>query len=93
MKKCEICGYENMDDHLMCKQCGNSLKNSLSKINAEKIIIKQHNSIALNTTLIDCDYYKLLQGDEKIANNFTGDFMYQYSWAEPTAAWIQNKIR
>ena len=70
-----------------------SLKNSLSKINAENIIIKQHNSIAINTTLIDCDYYKFLQGDSNIALNFTGDFMYQYSWAEPTAAWIQNKIK
>lgn len=70
-----------------------SLKNSLSKINAEKIIVKQHNSIAINTSLVDCDYYKLLQGDEDAALKFTGEFMYQYSWAEPTAAWIQNKIR
>ena len=70
-----------------------SLKNSLSKINAEKIIVKQHNSIAINTNLVDCDYYKLLQGDEDASLKFTGEFMYQYSWAEPTAAWIQNKIR
>ena len=70
-----------------------SLKNSLSKINAEKLIVKQYNSIAINTTLIDCDYYKLLQGDEDASLKFTGEFMYQYSWAEPTAAWIQNKIR
>ena len=70
-----------------------SLKNSLSKINAEKIIVKQHNSIAINTSLVDCDYYKLLQGDEDASLKFTGEFMYQYSWAEPTTAWIQNKIR
>ena len=41
MKKCEICGYENMDDRLMCKQCGNSLKNSLSINDSSNVIEEQ----------------------------------------------------
>ncbi|HIT70703.1 MAG TPA: hypothetical protein IAD08_02160 [Candidatus Scatovivens faecipullorum] len=41
MKKCEICGYENIDNNLMCKQCGNSLENSLFINEIDNVIEKQ----------------------------------------------------
>ena len=41
MKKCEICGYENIDDIRMCKQCGNLLKNSLIINDSNNVIEKQ----------------------------------------------------
>ena len=41
MKKCEICGYENIDDIRMCKQCGNLLKNSLIIDDNNNVIEKQ----------------------------------------------------
>lgn len=58
----------------------------------EEIIQKGHNQIAVLPHRIDCDYYRFLNGDITAVNQFTGEFMAQYSWAELTAASLLNKI-
>ncbi len=35
--------------------------------------------------LLDCDYYRMLEGDVAAINSFKGDYMIDYSWAEYTA--------
>ena len=40
---------------------------SLKQVNADKIIVKSRDSLAVNTTLFDCDYYMALAGD--VASN------------------------
>jgi len=45
------------------------------------VIIKKHNSVAVNTDLIDCDYYRYLKMDPSAINAYCGEFMQQYSWA------------
>ena len=49
----------------------------------EDVIISTHRQMAVRKELLDCDYYRLLSGDPGI--HFTGEYMNQYSWAEPTA--------
>ena len=34
---------------------------------------------------LDCDYYHMLNGDPDYVQNFKGEYMVDYSWAEPTA--------
>lgn len=46
------------------------------------IIKKSYNSIAIDTKLIDCDYYHYLNGEITLDNVYHGEFMSQYSWAE-----------
>ena len=36
--------------------------------------------------MIDCDYFRMLDGDVDALNSFNGEYMKQYSWAEMTAA-------
>jgi len=31
---------------------------------------------------IECDYYRFLDGDTKAINQYNGEFMMNYSWAE-----------
>lgn len=50
----------------------------------EDVIIKKRNSIAVNVEVIDCDYYRFLQGDNDAIRSFTDEYMSNYSWAEFT---------
>ncbi len=60
------------------------LKNTFSSLGLNDILIRKRNRISLNTERIDCDYYRFLKGDIQAVNAFHGEYMSQYSWAEPT---------
>ena len=46
------------------------------------VIIKAWNTVAVNTSMLDCDYYKMLDGSPAALNDYYGEYMTQYSWAE-----------
>ena len=60
------------------------LKNTLCEIGMEDIIIRKNRTLAIRTERIDCDYYRMLEGDMSAVNSFRGEYMEQYSWAEIT---------
>lgn len=60
------------------------LRNTLSGIRMENVIIRGSGRIAVRTDQLDCDYYRLLSGDTEAINAFKGEYMVQYSWAEMT---------
>lgn len=60
------------------------LRATLKKIGQEDIIIKSGRTIAVNRTLIDCDYYRMLDGDMSAVNSYRGEYMEQYPWARLT---------
>ena len=60
------------------------LKRTLSEIGAYNIVIRRRDSIGIDPTLLDCDYYRFLKGDIQAVNAFRGEYMKQYSWAEST---------
>lgn len=78
--------YENSDDEQKNRQnlysAWFSLKKSLKNINFEEVLIHSQNAYAVDTSLIDCDYYKYLLRDEDAMIAFRGEYMHQYSWAE-----------
>ena len=40
---------------------------------------------SIRPELLDCDYYRMLDGDVNAVNSFRGEYMKQYTWAELTA--------
>ncbi len=62
------------------------LKQSLKEIGMEQVLIRQYNQWAIRPELLDCDYYRFLEGDIDAVNAYRGEYMLQYSWAEMTAA-------
>lgn len=70
-----------------------SLVKSLSAVGAKDIILKGRQGILVNTTLIDCDYYRFLQGDVRAINSFTGQYMSAYSWAEFTTGYLDSQLQ
>ena len=69
------------------------LKVTLRAIDMEDALIRKRELIALRRDMIDCDYYRLLDGDPAAAEQFSGRYMIQYSWAENTLGriWFSEK--
>jgi len=68
------------------------LKQSLTDIGMEEVLIRKHRQWAVNKRLLDCDYYRMLAGDAEAVNSFRGEHMRQYSWAEMTLARLQRTM-
>lgn len=61
------------------------LRRGLEKIGMEDLLIRKSGILAVQTEMIDCDYYRMIQGDPAALSAYQGEYMTQYSWAEITA--------
>lgn len=61
---------------------------TLAQAQAESVIIRNRGNISVDITRIQCDYYRFIEHDSDAARAWSGEFMTQYSWAEPTAGYI-----
>ena len=69
-----------------------SLVKSLLAVDVKDLILKNRQGILLNTKIVDCDYYRFLEGDVRAINSFTGQYMSAYSWAEFTVGYLENQM-
>jgi len=69
-----------------------SLVKTLHSVNIMDLILKNRQGILLNTKIVDCDYYRFLEGDTRAINSFTGQYMNSYSWAEFTVGYLENQM-
>lgn len=67
------------------------LSHTFEEFGVDNLLERQRGALAVNTDILDCDYYKYLRGDLIYGHLYRGEFMYQYSWAEETAANLQFK--
>lgn len=58
------------------------LRLSLSAAGVEDVLLRGFNSLAIVPEMLDCDYYRFLEGDPAAVNQYHGDYLPQYSWAE-----------
>ena len=70
-----------------------SLVKSLHAVDVKDLILKNRQGILLNTRIVDCDYYRFLEGDVRVINSFTGQYMSAYSWAEFTVGYLENQMQ
>lgn len=59
--------------------------------NLQDIVMKSRNSIAIDPSKIDCDYYRFLKMDIEAINSYCGEYMTNYSWAELTLGELDRK--
>lgn len=59
-----------------------ALMDGLRAAGAGAVVRRHHNSLSLQTALVDCDYYRYLQRDAAAVHAYSGEFMAQYGWAE-----------
>lgn len=67
-------------------QVQHNLKQVLSEIGLGDVLIKNSSGYAVDTKLLDCDYYKYLEDNTSLQKLSHNEYMYQYSWAEETNA-------
>ena len=89
---------EGIADLYFNKVKPNNNQNSISILSKTKInpfridiVIKEGNSFGINMSLIDCDYYRLIDGDTFARSQYIGKYMIQYEFAENTRAWLFEK--
>lgn len=84
----ELCGvlWEDANELRLKKtyvrQYAQSIREALSVFGLENVLIHNRDSYAVDTSLISCDYYRYLNGDENEINAYNGEFMSQYEWSE-----------
>lgn len=71
----------------------NSMIASLEEVDAETIIIRSRNHIAVDIEKFQCDYYDFLHGDEKAEKAFHYEYMTNYGWGEFTLGCITNQMQ
>ena len=80
--------WEDVDDAAKAKHRLRNLvadlNTALDAVGMGDVLIRQRNQLAVNMDRLDCDYYRMLDGDAEAANAFHGEYMEQYSWAEST---------
>lgn len=59
-----------------------TMAQTLKMAGAEKTLRKGFNRFSVAPELLDCDYYRFRQGEAAAVNQYQGEFMQQYTWAE-----------
>lgn len=59
-----------------------SMMKSLRACNAENVVFKKYNSLSVNVSKLDCDYYRFKELDQKAVNSYFSEYMAQYYWAD-----------
>ena len=70
-----------------------SLVKTLHSVEVKDLILRSRQGLLLNTQIVDCDYYRFLEGDARAINSFTGQYMSAYSWAEFTVGYLENQMQ
>lgn len=68
------------------------LRNTFRTLGLDDVILKTRDGLAVNTELLECDYYRYLEGDPTALRAFTGEYMSQYEFAEETAAALSGEL-
>ncbi len=62
------------------------LRHTLERLGHPDAVVKQRGGVAIRIPTTECDYYGFIRGLPEAINRYRGEYMCQYSWAEPTAA-------
>ena len=61
---------------------------TLKRIDCDNLIISEYGKLRIDTGLFSCDYYDYLNGNTAL---FQGEYLEEYSWAEPAKAAMWSK--
>lgn len=67
------------------------LMKTMREYGAEDIIVRQWNSLAVNTQKVQCDYFDFLTRKENNMMKYSGEYMSNYSWAEYTNGYLMQQ--
>lgn len=74
----------------LCRVTFKRLMDTLREVGVDDIIVAGGRKKYLRTDQIDCDLYRILQGDEEAIQKYSGEYLREYSWAEMRNAQLNN---
>ena len=86
---------EGMYDRAMQKQLDvmiRSLKLTLESYGISDIVEFQRGTLRLVPEKVDCDMFRMLNGDIKAINAYRGEYLSSYSWASLTEAYVTRSL-
>ena len=69
-----------------------SMRKTFSALGCPDLFNKSRGYISIKTNIIDCDYYSFMNGDSDAINEYSGEYMAQYSWAEFTVGYLEGVV-
>ena len=69
-----------------------SMRKTFSSLGCPDLFNKSRGYISIKTDLTDCDYYSFMNGDSDAINEYSGEYMAQYSWAEFTVGYLEGVV-
>ena len=69
-----------------------SMRKTFSALGCPGLFNKSRGYISIKTNIIDCDYYSFMNGDSDAINEYSGEYMAQYSWAEFTVGYLEGVV-
>ena len=69
-----------------------SMRKTFSSLGCPDLFNKSRGYISIKTDLINCDYYSFINGDSDAINEYSGEYMAQYSWAEFTVGYLEGVV-
>lgn len=70
-----------------------ALRQALDDVGAADVLLKRWNSLAVDPARIDCDLYRLLDGDPSARSSYRHNYLPQYAWAECTVSTIEHAAK
>ena len=67
------------------------LNHTLDDAGVRGLLVRGRNTLAIDTSRVECDYYNFLRGERMALNAYRGEYMTQYSWAEVTRSALRQQ--
>lgn len=66
----------------LCRMTWKRLSDTLEKAGVGNLLQKSENRRYIKTDEIDCDLYRILEGDKQAWKKYNGEYLSEYDWAE-----------
>ena len=73
------------------RQLVKDLSQTLIGVGAGDVLVKRWRKLAVLPDAFCCDYYDFIHGETRAVNDYMGEFMAQYSWAELAIANLEGR--
>ncbi|QQO10152.1 LytR/AlgR family response regulator transcription factor [Breznakiella homolactica] len=72
--------------------CLSSMLKDFKDAGIQNIIHRSYNCTSVDISMINCDYYRFIGGDPQAVNEYTGEYMSNYSWADFIIGYLDSKV-
>ena len=89
---CEVLRSDDVDRELKkasVRKYVMEIRKTLSAIGFEDALRHTRDNYSVHPGRLDCDYFRFLEGDAVARRMYNGEYMSQYSWAEPTIGQLE----